>query len=484
MKKADSKSVNSLTREKLEQLLDDVRSTYLQDNRPWVIGYSGGKDSTATLQLVWNALVKIEKKKLTKPVYVISSDTFVETPVLVNYIDSNLKKINIYSQKSGLPFEAHKVTPAIEDTFWVNIIGKGYPAPSRNFRWCTDRMKIQPANQFITDKIAKFGEVVIVLGVRKAESTARAQVMSLRKDLGGRLSRHSDLLNAWVFTPIEDWETDDVWTYLLNSDSPWGNDNHELVTMYRNAQVGECPLVIDKTTPSCGSGRFGCWTCTVVEKDKSMEAMIDNGEEWLEPLLEIRNMLAETQEPKRKSLTREYKRRSGRIDVYVRNGENRIIWGPYKLEFRKNILKQLLKAQIKVRQDGPDPNVNLISREELEKIRQVWISEEGDWEDSLSSLYMEIIGDRFIAANEDWSGMGAVELSVLRGICEENNLPLKLFTRLFEAERQNHGMSRRVEIFDQIDDVLKQDWRTWEEVVIKEGLTAQPKEIEDLEDAD
>ena len=80
--------------------------------------------------------------------------------------------------------------------------------------------------------------------------------MSNRKDIGVAMSRHNDLANAYVFTPIEDWTADDVWTYLINSKSPWGFNNREFVTMYRNAQSGECPLVIDKSTPSCGGGRF------------------------------------------------------------------------------------------------------------------------------------------------------------------------------------------------------------------------------------
>ncbi|NWO96449.1 DNA phosphorothioation system sulfurtransferase DndC, partial [Escherichia coli] len=85
--------------------------------------------------------------------------------------------------------------------------------------------------------------VVMVLGVRKAESATRAQVMSLHKIKGSVLSRHSSLLNAFVYGPIEAFSTDDVWTYLLQFKNPWGSDNRDLVAMYRNAQAGECPLV-------------------------------------------------------------------------------------------------------------------------------------------------------------------------------------------------------------------------------------------------
>ena len=219
--------------------------------------------------------------------------------MIVGYLRRSLEKMNEASVRQGLPFRAELVRPELHETYWVNMIGRGYPAPYSKFRWCTDRLKINPANRFIKNKVDAHGEVVLVLGVRKSESATRRQVMELHKRVGNRLSRHSQLVNAWVFTPIEDWETNDVWTFLLQTPSPWGNSNRELVTMYRNAS-GECPLVVDKTTPSCGNSRFGCWTCTVVDRDKSMESAIDNGEEWMSPLLDLRDWLTETRQPDKK----------------------------------------------------------------------------------------------------------------------------------------------------------------------------------------
>src|ERR1700744_275373 len=139
--------------------------------------------------------------------------------------------------------------------------------------------------------------------------------MSFHRIKGSSLSRHSSLHNAFVYAPIEALSTDDVWTYLLQNPSPWGNDNRDLVTLYRNAQAGECPLVVDTTTPSCGNSRFGCWVCTVVNRDASMEAMVENGEEWLEPLLEFRNRLSALQDSALWPSIRKYKRRDGRVKV-------------------------------------------------------------------------------------------------------------------------------------------------------------------------
>ena len=167
----------------------------MADSRPWVLGYSGGKDSSCVLQLVWQALAKLPENKRTKPVYVISSDTLVETPAIVNQLGKAQDQINKAAQEQNMPFKAHVVVPEIDNTFWVNLIGRGYPAPYKNFRWCTDRMKIAPTTSFIKAKVTQYGEVVILLGARKA-SSSRGQVMANRVELGNRLSRHKELPNA------------------------------------------------------------------------------------------------------------------------------------------------------------------------------------------------------------------------------------------------------------------------------------------------
>jgi DNA sulfur modification protein DndC len=232
-----------------------------------------------------------------------------------------------------MPFEAHKVVPKLDDTFWVNLLGRGYPAPSSRFRWCTDRMKIQPANRFILDRVAQFGEVVMVLGARRGESSTRDQVLKNHAIRGSRLRRHRSLTGAFVYSPIEEFTVDDVWTYLLQVPSPWGADNRKLVGMYRSAQSGECPLVVDTTTPSCGNSRFGCWVCTVVEQDHSMESMIDNGQEWMQPLLDFRNELSTHHDPEVKRKVREYKRRNGKVTL---KEDGTHIPGPYTLEVHRN----------------------------------------------------------------------------------------------------------------------------------------------------
>lgn len=447
--------------ERIAQVQEEVRQIYKADARPWVVGYSGGKDSTCALQLIWTALAALPAEQRTKPVYVISSDTLVETPVVSRYIDISLARIAAAAAEQSMPVITHKVVPDVDRSFWVNMIGRGYPAPSRRFRWCTERLKIEPANEFIKSRVAEFGEVVMVLGVRSAESATRAQVMSLHRIEGSALSRHSSLLNAFVYAPIKDFSTDDVWAYLLQNGSPWGNDNRDLVAMYRNAQAGECPLVVDTSTPSCGNSRFGCWVCTVVERDKTMEAMIDSGEEWLTPLLEYRDMLAQTQDPERKHEFRDYRRKNGRVSFI---GEtDRPMPGPYTLDFCRELLRRLLETQNEVAADAPPGEAPILIHEaELHEIRRLWRTERGDWPDSVPRIVRDVLGRDYEWVAEDTVAFTADDGELLDAICREHAIPTELVVKLLDIERSAHGLKRRHAVHTRIEDAFRLEWRDLE----------------------
>lgn len=203
-------------------LIREIQHIYRSDERPWVVGFSGGKDSTVILSLTYAALLALPAEQRRKPIYVVSSDTLVETPVVVDMIKGALDSINAAAVESGLPISAHPVMPKIDETFWANLLGKGYPAPTRSFRWCTERMKINPVSAFILDKVARFGEVIVVLGSRSQESASRAQVIAKHKIDGSALSRHTSLPNAYTYMPIESWSAEDVWEYLMSAPRPWG----------------------------------------------------------------------------------------------------------------------------------------------------------------------------------------------------------------------------------------------------------------------
>ena len=260
----------SLTKEDIRSVIETIKELYLEDMIPWICGYSGGKDSTAVVQLVWYALQELPQEKLKKTVHVISTDTLVESPVVAIWATESLKKMEQAAKERGLPIVPHRLTPAITNTFWVNLIGRGYPYPRRDFRWCTDRMKIDASNRFIKSILDAESEAIMVLGSRKAESAVRKAVLEgyEKKRYRAHLSPNGSFPNSYVFTPIENWLNDNVWQYLVQVPNPWGHSNKDLLAMYSGASAdGECPLVIDSSTPSCGNSRFGCWVCTMVTED-------------------------------------------------------------------------------------------------------------------------------------------------------------------------------------------------------------------------
>lgn len=293
----DNLNMNELDK-KINAILDEMELVYKNDSRPWIIGYSGGKDSTTVVQLVFMMLQRLPEQERKKKVYVVSSDTLIENPIVLGYLKKNSKFIN--EAAKHLNIEAHMVYPSFDNTFWANIIGKGLPTPtSIRFRWCTERLKIKPSNRFIEEKINENGEVVVLLGVRKTESIARRIRIENRQLEGYLLTPHATLQNTYVYNPIVDLSTNDVWSILLSNNgiSPWNGDNNELFSLYMGSDGGECPFTMTSNnkgeidTPSCGNSRFGCWICTVVKEDKSLTGFIKNGDDWLAPLLEFREWL-------------------------------------------------------------------------------------------------------------------------------------------------------------------------------------------------
>jgi DNA sulfur modification protein DndC len=343
--------------DRLRQIRRTIRDEYLQPHqKPWIVGFSGGKDSTLLLQVVVESILSISPDERIRQVYVLSNDTLVESPVYQSQVVKSLDLVAEGVAALGLPIEVVQTHPEDDWTFWVNLLGRGYPAPNRNFRWCTDRMKIRPTTKFIRDKAAANGEVILLLGVRKAESIARAQRLEgyLANETEGKLSPHNDVKGCLIFRPIIDLANDDVWHILLNVRAPWGGNHRELVTLYRNAQSGECPFVVSEAdSPSCGSSsaRFGCWTCTVVDKDSSLNGLIDSGFEYLEPLSIFRERLkAVSNLPEYRSKVR-------------RNGQKGM--GPLTLEARRMLLDELLGVQAQT-------GLELITDHEVRLIKDWW----------------------------------------------------------------------------------------------------------------
>jgi DNA sulfur modification protein DndC len=460
--------------EDIEKLTQEIQQLYCSDEIPWVIGVSWGKDSSCILQLIWNAIAALPKKKRAKKIYVITTDTLVENPIVSTWVRKSIDKLKASAREKMMPIEPYLLNPVIKNTFWVNLIGKGYPAPRNKFRWCTDRMKIKPANHFIRQMVRSHGETILVLGTRKAESAKRAETMKKHEAgrVRDRLSPNASLPNSLIYSPIEDWRTDEVWMYLMQWDNPWGGNNKDLFAMYRGATAdNECPLVVDTSTPSCGDSRFGCWVCTMVNKDKSMEAMIQNDEEkeWLQPLLDIRNEL-DIQNDRDK---RDFRRLYGKVELFERNIDGEIsvepIPGPYTKYWREHWLRRLLEAQVRVRDNAPEEyrDISLITSEELSEIRRIWLEEKHQFDDSLPRIYQEVVGESFkdVRVGADNHLLGADEWIVLEELCGDDGMHLELMAKLLDTERQYHIKSHRVGIYGNLEKCFETSSRSKDEAI-------------------
>lgn len=437
-------------------LLEEIQALYCSDDIPWIVGYSGGKDSTAVLSLVWLAISRLPAEQRAKQIHVISTDTLVENPIVASWVTQSLDRMRDAAAEQDLPFVPHRLTPEVKDTFWVNLIGKGYPAPRPKFRWCTERLKIRPSNTFVRNMVKASGETILVLGTRKAESAARASRMrELEKSrVRERLSPNESLPNSLVFSPVEDWTNDDVWLFLMQVENPWGYDNRMLLNMYRGASAdNECPLVVDTSTPSCGDSRFGCWVCTMVEKDKSMSAMIQNDQEkeWMRPLMELRDELDIGDD---KHL-RDFRRMDGRVQLFY----DGTVPGPYTKLSRENWLMKLLSAQTWVRKNGPAEvrNIELITLEELHEIRRIWLMEKKEIEDTLPGIYFAATGEEF-PGSKSHLNISAEMFTSLGEICGEDGLHYEMMRDLIATERRFATMAKRMGLLEEIDRAIKRSF--------------------------
>lgn len=374
---------------KIDDVILDIEEQYLEEdnNIPWIIGFSGGKDSTAVLTLVWRALQKIRSEfgdsKLIRPVFVVNNDTLVENPIIIDYIQEVLDCIRVSAVEQNLPIHVQVTVPKLEDSFWISFLGKGYPVPNNAFRWCTERLKIKPTSQFILDKVDALGEAIVLIGTRLSESATRAKSIKRHEIKGKRLTKHPLNPNTYNYAPIKELYLEEVWYVVMHWPSPWGFDNKKLADIYADATADdyECPtMMTDKSQPSCGQSRFGCWVCTVVKEDKSMRSLINHGHEWMSPLLTYRDEMVEGRNV---SDNRYATRRNGSAAVDA-EGHN---LGNYTFEYRCHMLKRLLETQKEMQR--VNPHMELISNQELVAIQVNWYRD-GYFSPKVTDIYNEV----------------------------------------------------------------------------------------------
>ena len=345
---------------------------------PWVVGLSGGKDSTALTMLLLETMEQLPPRiRNRKKVYVNCVNTLVEAPPVLDHVHKFLERLRIYVEDMDMPIEVIELKPEVDQTFWANLIGRGYPTPVREFRWCTDRMKIRPSQKFVEQYITKPGEPTVVhflLGTRFDESAARKSTMDTYTRLDTDLHAHGTIPTASTIRPIEDWSTEDVWQYLLKLDwvngmpNPFADINQDLAILYKDAAGGECPVIHDASQQTCAGSRFGCWTCTVVAEDKSMNQMIDTGKDVydvikLAKLASFRDdLLADRNKPE----NRVHGRNRRGVTLVQRDGSLGV--GSYTMGYRENLLTRLLGVQA-------ETELDLISEAEIIRIKEIWAEE-------------------------------------------------------------------------------------------------------------
>lgn len=445
-----------------EDIIQEIMMVYQHDSRPWLIGYSGGKDSTLLVALVYEAIARLPEIARTKKVYIITSDTLVENPIVKKYMHDSSKRINESAQRDHLNIDAQIIYPLPEQTFWSRVIGLGYPTPEPpGFRWCTERLKIQPMNLFVNERIKESGEIIILLGVRKAESATRNRTITAREIEGKLLNMHSDIKNAYVYNPITEIHNDLVWEFLLkdNGRSPWGSDLKYLFSLYQGENLGEEQSVIGEVDkdkiPVTGNSRFGCWCCTIVKEDKSLLNFISKGATELIPLRDFRNWLVSIrQNPD----YRDTKRRDG--TVYQKaNGEYG--FGPFTMWGRQQILRRLLELQ-------RDTRMELITIDELKVIDQMWDNEGDLTKRLLVDIYYDVFGtrlpwDKYKEPLFDEEGIAEIQKVAL-----EYDLPEELVTKLIVTVEKNKHITRNSRMQKEFDKVMHQEWIHFD--AIKDGM--------------
>ena len=440
----------------------EMELVYLHDRRPWMIGYSGGKDSTLLCQLVFEMLEGLPEKKRWKPVYIVTSDTMVENSIVKAYMHKMSKAINDASAAKNLNVQAHIIYPEIRQTFWSLVIGLGYPTPEPpGFRWCTERLKINPSNAFTYNTIKKDGEIVILLGVRKAESAARSRSISSREIEGKILTPHPQIAKAYVYSPLSEIQNENVWEYLLQGEgkSAWDTDNNYLYNLYRGESLPEEDSVVGQVDKEnmkiTGNSRFGCWICTMVKEDKSLKNFIDHGATDLIPLRDFRNWLVEL---RANPEARDYRRRNGSVYLTASGDFGR---GPFTMEARKEILRRLLRLEV-------ETGFELITSDELKMIDKLW-EDEGDLSRrSLVEIYAEEKGERLPWDAYKKAKYDGDTIAHIRDLCDKYDVPFDLMSKLMISVDNSKFYTRSAVVAKNVEKILNEGWLHFE--AIREGL--------------
>ena len=324
--------ISTIFKEKFEESINILEQLY-KKNKRWIVTYSGGKDSTALVVL--SLYMKTVHPDI--DLNITYSDTMMEIPQMSVVAYTFLRSI-----ENSYPAKVKIVYPDINDTYWVRMIGRGYPPPGPRFRWCTPKIKIKPSRKLHEDN------GLFITGLRMGESQQRDIRLKSSCLNGGANECGSDV---WVnqkgidvAAPIIHWSAEDVWYFLMFPGKKAIPETQLVVDLYGNTSM-----------------RFGCWMCTVVMKDRTMIALAKSGDYKVQKLLEFREWIVEES----KKPENRYFRKDGRK-------------GRLRVEFRKNILSKVIDLEKEI-------ETKLISENEIEDIEELLEDHKYQDYDSFSS---------------------------------------------------------------------------------------------------
>lgn len=309
-------------------LIEDIRSKLKDIN---IVSYSGGKDSSVVLQNVIKAIMGTDKQLI-----IVTSDTLMEIPYFQTYLEGVKQRIKNYINTTGINAKMTTVYPELKSSFWVSILGMGYPAAHMGFRWCTGKLKIEPISNYIK-QITKVRDHTVFVGVRSAESALRARIYKTKN------------YKPYHYAPILDWTAHDVWECLMGEECPWG-DHADLINVYKYSS-DEC-VYGEKEGVCVGNARYGCWACPLQNSTQlDMIGYHTNDAQRYEALKSFKDLLVATANNK---AYRSRIRRNLTVGC-----------GPFLVPVREMLYKRLLKTEV---QTGWD----LITPDEIGLIKQHW----------------------------------------------------------------------------------------------------------------
>ena len=340
----------------------------------WAIGYSGGKDSTATVAFVLWAL-REGKVKTPKSLSVLYADTRQELPPLAS---AAMRILDTVRERGH---SAKVVLPAMDDRFYVYMLGRGVPPPKNRFRWCTPQLKIEPMHAALTEIRERTGQKLLMLtGVRLGESAVRdARIaVSCSKDSGecgqGWFQVATPESIADTLAPLLHWRLCHVFDWLYFDDARHGLDTTGVAAVYGEDDI-----------------RTGCVGCNLASRDNALERLVRQAEwEHLRPLLELKPLFAElTMAKHRKRKAEPEMRQDGQWAQNVQR------LGPLTMEARAYGMERIKDIQSRAR-------VDLVNEDEEARIRELWAlntwpnkwtGEEVNGDVALDAITVDAFGD-------------------------------------------------------------------------------------------